>query len=255
VGIRKIALVTFIASILSLLAPAWNFTQTMVGIVSRQSASGWRVIPMALFAFLSSVIMPVFFFALYRNEGTLRIPKPVKLLSKAAALILALFVVSALWTEFLDPGFTARGGSSDGEARTIGHIVGLLSTFSNAALLLLLVAFNLHTNQESTPDVPGSRLLDQVTKVAVVFNGLVLAFLVVRCLLTPYTYSTLKDFALQNGRTLPPFSALLEEAIRTLVLQACLFTAPLVVFKSQPLAVTRDGELSASSPAILPNQN
>src|ERR1700743_2654120 len=117
--IRKIALVTFIVSILSLLAPAWNFTQTMVGIVSRQAVTGLWVIPMALFTFFSSMIMPLFFFALYRNEGTLRIPKPMRLLSKVAALILGLFVVAALRIEFLDLDFTARGGLSDWNARTI----------------------------------------------------------------------------------------------------------------------------------------
>ena len=119
-------------------------------------------------------------------------------------------------------------------ARTIGHIVDLIGTFSNATLLFLFISFNLHSNEESDPDVQSSRLLDPITKVAVVFFGLVLAFSVIRCLLTPYTYATLKHFALENGRTAPPFSSLLEDAIRALALQACLFTAPYVIFKSQP---------------------
>lgn len=246
--IRKTALVALTAAILSLLVPVWNLIQILGGTL------GWRSIPIALFGLLSGAIIPVFLFALYRNEGRLRIPRSMKLLSKAAALILGLFVVAALRIEFLDPGFTARGVVSDWVGRTIGHILSLLGTFSNATVVLLLVSFNLQTDQESIPDVPGSRFLDQVTKIAVVCYGVALAFLVIRCFLTPYTYSTLRDLSLQYGRTPPPFSALLEEAIRTLVLEACMFTVPFVVFKSMPLVPAGDGEPSASPPAILPNQ-
>ena len=243
--IHKIALVTLIASILSLVAPAWNLSQTVVGIVSRQAVSSWWFLPTALFSFLASAIEPAFFFALYRNRGALRFPRRMKLLSRAAAFLLGLFVVAALWTEFLDPGFTARGGRVNGQARTIGHIVSLLNTSFNASLTLLLVALNLHTNQEPVPDVPVSRFLDQTTKIAVIFCGLVLAFLAIRCLLAPYTYSVLRDFATSNGRTAPPFSALLTETIRDFVLQTSAFAAPFVVFKRQPPALTRVGDPSA----------
>jgi hypothetical protein len=188
--------------------------------------------------FLTSGILPVFYLALYRNHAVLCIPRRMMLLSRAAAFVLALFVLAALWTEFLDPGFTARGGVSDGQARAIGHIVSLLNMSSNATLALLLVSFNLAADEESVPEAPVSRFLEQATRVAVVFSGLVLAGSAIRCLLTPYTYSGLKDVAIQNGRTLPPFSALLEEAVRTLVLQACAFTAPLIVFMRETHSAT-----------------
>jgi hypothetical protein len=244
VDIRKIALVTFIVSILASVAPLWNLTQTMVATVSRQAVSAWWFIPTALFTFLATTIEPLFFFALHRNRGALRFPRRMKLLSRAAAFLLGLFVVAALWTEFLDPGFTARGGWGGGQARTIGHIVSLLNMLFNATLVLLLVSFNLNTNQESAPDIPVSRFLDQTTKIAVIFSGIVLAFLLIRCLLSPYTYSVFKDFAIRNGRTTPSFSALLEPAIRDFVLQACAFAVPFVVFRREPVAFAWDGEPS-----------
>lgn len=64
--------------------------------------------------------------------------------------------------------------------------------------------------------------------------------------------------AVQNGRTIPPFSGLLQESIRTLASQACLFIAPYVVSKSQPVAVVwedhhgvlRDGSSMRSGPPV-----
>ncbi len=75
--VRKIALVTFIASILSLLAPSWNMTQTMLGIESRQRVGWWRPIPMGALALLFSAIVPVLYFALYRSPSAFRIPEAV----------------------------------------------------------------------------------------------------------------------------------------------------------------------------------
>jgi hypothetical protein len=115
----------------------------------------------------------------------------------------------------------------------------------------LLVSLNLNTSEESGPDIAVSRFLDQAAKIAVVFYGLVVTVLVIRCFLTPYTYSLLRDLAVQNGRTLPPFSAHLEEAVRTLAVQACLFTAPLAVFMRLPLSRGED-EPSRRSPGIDP---
>jgi hypothetical protein len=93
-------------------------------------------------------------------------------------------------------------------------------------------------------DLPGSRFLGRVTKVAVVVYGIIVAILVIRVLLTPHTYSYLKSIAMENGRTMPPFSSLVEEAIRTLAAQACLFVAPYIVFRSQPVVLAEDDEPS-----------
>ena len=169
----------------------------------------------------------------------------MKLLSSLTAFILGLFVVAALSSEFLDPGSIARGWWGFGQLRISGHIVNLLNTSVNASLALLLVSFSLNTNQESVPDVPVSRFLDRITKIAVIFSGIVLALLLIRCLLTPYTYSVVKDVAIRNGRRTWPFSALLDRAIRDFVLQACAFIVPFVVFKRESMAFAGGGEPAA----------
>ena len=143
--------------------------------------------------------MPVFFFALYRNRGAFCIPKRLRQLSLAAAIILGVFVVAELRVEYLDPDFAAREGFSDSTARTVSHIVSLLGPISNATVALLLISFFLQADHGPAVDDTRSQFLDQATKVAVICYGIWLAFLVIRLLLTPYTYSTLKDFALQNG--------------------------------------------------------
>jgi hypothetical protein len=57
--------------------------------------------------------MPVFCFAVSRDDGTSRLPKPMRLLSRAAAIMVGLFVAAALRIEYLDPDFTAREGLMD----------------------------------------------------------------------------------------------------------------------------------------------
>src|ERR1700733_8528957 len=150
--IRKIAFVTFIASILSLLAPSWNMAQTMVGTESRQHGGWWWPIPMAALALLFSAIMPAFYFALYRNRGTFRIPKRLRQLSLAAAIVLGLFVAAAARVENLDPDFAARGVFTDPTIRTVSHMVSLLGPISNATLALLLTSFFFQPHHEPAAD-------------------------------------------------------------------------------------------------------
>jgi membrane-bound ClpP family serine protease len=95
--IRKIALITFIAAVLGLLIPVWRLTQQAAAI----GLPVWARVPVLLFGYLFTAIMPVFFFALYRNQGTLRFSKHLRLLSLIAALVFGLIVAWDLsgWVE------------------------------------------------------------------------------------------------------------------------------------------------------------
>lgn len=68
--IRKLALINCIAVVLCLLIPIWNGTQRLL-----PSGQKW-IIPVLVLLSLFSAIMPAFYFALYRNQGTLRFPRP-----------------------------------------------------------------------------------------------------------------------------------------------------------------------------------
>jgi hypothetical protein len=60
--IRKIALVNCMLAVLCLLIPIWNATQGMLAIGQTLLA-----VPTIVLASLFSAIMPLFYFALYRN--------------------------------------------------------------------------------------------------------------------------------------------------------------------------------------------
>ena len=208
-GVRKIALFAFMATILSLLAPGWSLIQ-VIGRVESPGTALWRLLPMALLAFLFTAILPTFFFALYRNEGTLQISRKLRFLSLAGAVIFGLFVVAAINTEILDLNFAARGGLLKGSARIISHIISLVPAVGNVALFLLLLMFFLKPPlRDSEEQVPGLSFLDQITKITVVCYGLVVAVCLIRVFLTPYTYSVLTKYwaeqqplaaAWQNGQ-------------------------------------------------------
>jgi len=243
--IRKAALITCTAAVLSLVIPVWHGTRT---ILATNPPGKWNI-PLMVFVSFLTAIMPVFYFALYRNEGPLGFPKHLRLLSLAAALTLSVIVAAELpaWIGSLGPYWTAmraldwtRGAISIVAAAqhpwTISHVSTLLGEFSNLACILLLIAFSRQITDESLPEIPVSRLLGLVAKVTVIAWGLWLAFNLIRVVLTPYTYVQARNYALQIGRTPPQLADLMAEPIRMLLQQACLFTAPYVVYKSR-----RDG--------------
>lgn len=72
-----------------------------------------------------------------------------------------------------------------------------------------------------------------MTKVAVIAWGLVVAFLVVRLVAMPFVVLHLRSYALQIGRTLPSLWDMMAPEIRTVLVKACLFAAPYIVYRSQ----------------------
>ena len=53
-----------------------------------------------------------------------------------------------------------------------------------------------------------------------------MTFLVLRVIAMPYVFFQLRTYAFQIGRTPPRLGVMIAEAIRTLLIQACLSTAP-----------------------------
>lgn len=243
--IRKAALIACIVGVLGVLMPGWNATQAMVALESTHPLWKWWIIPCIVLLYLFLASLPVFCFALYRNEGTLRFPKRLRLLSLAAAFVFSIMVALGLpeWIASLRPYWTAmktldwRIGATGiltaaRDPRTISHFSTMLGEFSNLAYILLLIALFRHTSDESYQGVPVSRLLSFVTKVAVIAWGLWLAFILLTLVVTPYSYFQLRNYALQIGRTPPQLGGMVARNIRSLLDQACLFVAPYTVYKS-----------------------
>jgi hypothetical protein len=244
--VRKSALIAGVTGSLSVLIPSWTATRSIVAIESRTPVFGRWFIPAMLMLYLFTAILPVFCFALYRDEGTLRVTKRLRRLGLMAALILGILLATALpeWTRSIGPFFAAIkmidwsiGATSIlvamRDPTTTNQVSTMLSALSDLGMIALLVAFFRQSHDDSLPNVAFSRLLSVVTKVAVIVWGLWVAFQVVRFALTPYLYVQLRDYALKIGRRPPQLSALMAETTRSLLSQACLFVGPYIVFESR----------------------
>ena len=149
---------------------------------------------------LFTAIMPVFYFALYLNETVLHFPKRLRLLALLAASTFGVIVLTALpgWVRSLAAYLSALktfdwsvGATSvfafARDPRTIGQLSTLLGELSNIACILMLIAI-FRWAHEPLDNVPVSRLLRVMTKVAVICWGLVVAFLVLRLIAMPYVF-------------------------------------------------------------------
>jgi len=183
--------------------------------------------------YLFNAIMPVFYFALYRDTGTLRFSKNLRLLSLVAAIAFGMMATAGL-IQMLAPRLGPISVLYTERAPwTINDVSSLLAEFSNLAFILLLVALSRPATDESPADVPASRLLSSVTKLAVISWGFWVAFNLVRVALAPYSYFQLRTYALQLRVTPPQLADIIADAIRTLLSQACLFIPPYVVYKGR----------------------
>jgi hypothetical protein len=243
--LRSIALIACVTGVLSLPLPIWNALQTTI--VTGSPSGFWKFagIPVVVSLTLFTAIMPVFYIALYLNETVLHFPKRLRLLALVAATTFGAIVLTALaaWVRSIAAYFSAMktfdwstGATSvlafARDPRTIGAVSTLLAELSNIACILMLIAI-FRWADEPLYNVPISRMLRVMTKVAVISWGLVVAFLVLRVIAMPYVFFQLRAYAFQIGRTPPRLWVMMAEAIRTLLIQACLFATPYIVYRSQ----------------------
>lgn len=240
--IRRAALIAAVAGALVILTPAWTGARMILGI---DSLRPW-FIPLFLLEFCVSAFMPLFYFALYRNEGLPEFPKRLPMLSLLAAIIFSGFTVAELprWFESFGPDWATirtldwKPGAATmldavREPATIRELTSFLGVLSNFACVGLLVAFFRQDPKESSRGISVSSFLFLMTKIAVIIGGLIVAGCLIRFLFMPYLYIQLRDLATQNGVTPPRLANLILDAVRTLLIQACLFTAPYVVYRSR----------------------
>lgn len=116
------------------------------------------------------------------------------------------------------------------DPRRIVQFSTLLGEASNIACILMLIAIFRCANEPLEADVPVSKLLRVMTKVAVITWRIVLVIILVRLAALPYVFFQLRNYALQVGRTPPTFGDIL--AIRESLQWPCLFAAPYIVYRS-----------------------
>ena len=218
--IRKVALNACLTLVPGLMMPLWKVTQTIFRLAASPASKLIGALELAV-VFSVVAILPVFCYALYRNEGTFRIAERLRLLSLAAALVLCA----------LTPGYLGWIDSWDSSAATkIGELVDGLADLS---YVLLLVSFFQHRDNDSGDGVAISRFLRVVTKVAVIALGIIAAFFLLLAAGSPFEYYfELRPTVLQMGRTPPPVSAVIKEAVFRALAQIGLFAGPYVVYQS-----------------------
>jgi len=239
----------------------WNAVQTIAA-ATAPTNDFWRLagILVLVLTILFSAIIPLFYFALYRNEALLCFPKRLRLLALIAAFTFGVIVLTTLpaWVRSLAAYFAVlsaldwRIGATNvlvfvRDPRTIGQLSTLLGEVSNIACILMLIAIFRCANEPIEADVPVSRLLRVMARVAVVAWRLVLVVILVRLAALPYVLFQLRNYAFQVGRTPPTFGDIL--AIRASLLWACLFAAPYIVYRS--LRERADNATVQSGPELI----
>jgi hypothetical protein len=124
------------------------------------------MIPTVVLFLIIAGLLPLFYFALYRDTGGLRITKGLCRLALVAALTLGVRVALGLpgWIEsFARTSILA----ADRELWTIRDTSTLFDVGSSLGAVLLLVALSRQPDEDSSRH-PVSRLLSVVTNVAVV---------------------------------------------------------------------------------------
>jgi hypothetical protein len=236
--IRNAALFACVAGTLSALIPLWNGV-LMMGAAALNRPLDFGLVAMAL---LATCTMPVFTFALSRNEAPLHFSQRLRLLALGAALSLALLLVLALppWLRSLGPYMSALKTVhwTAGlfvywyvalDPRTIYQVSTLLAEASNVAVIVLLISFYRYKDEDSGSDVAVSGFLRVATRTAVVIWGIWLGFNLIRGLLAPYTYAQLREYAARMRQPAPEAITVVGELLKTMLSAACLFCVPYIV--------------------------
>ena len=186
------------------------------------------------FGIVFTAILPVFFFALSQNEGTLRFSKPLRLVALVAALGISLRIL------VLSPGLMESLGrvgptsvlTPERGRLSLGDISALAGELASASLVWLLAAMFRQKQDETEAPVPVSKLLRITTKIAVIAYGLAVAINIFRVALSPYIYTQARTVLQRSGRALPPFRFLVESILGDLLTYLCLFIAPFVIWNA-----------------------
>ena len=229
--VKWAALVACIAGVLSLAIPMSNITRQMLALESNIGKFGTIVAIMVGYVF--TAIVPSFYFALYRNEGDLRVPRNTRWIAMTGAAVTGFLSVASI------PGWIGsfrRDSVLHFAARpwTIGDTSMALGQIANLAGILLLAAlFRLAGDGPSEKGVAESKLLRLFTKIAVITGGIVAVGCVVGLAATPWVYSYIRERSLEMGRSNAnwTFTRLALDRVRAALAVISVYFAPFVVWR------------------------
>ena len=246
--IRRAALIACIASALSSLMPIRNMVQTMM----EWTYPRWWVIPAAVVVPLLCATMPVFYFALYGNHGSMRFSPRQRLLAITAALAMGprLAIAITRWIGSLGYEGPRTVLAPNRGMFTRGDINGLFGILADAAVIFLMVRMYRHVTPVPDAFVPVSTFLRIATLVALILWGIWVASIVCRLVLSPYIYAMIRKVAFQIGRTPPSFRDIFLEMALPLWSGLGILAAPFIIWRaSLPPA---DGSTNIQASVELP---
>jgi len=222
--------VTCVASVLAVAIPMWNFTRRMLALESRIGLL--IAIAGILVGYVFTAIVPLFYFALYRNKGDLSISRNMRRISITAAGAIGILSLAAIlrWIAF------SQGDSVlDATAKpwTTSDTAALISLGANVSVVLLLSALFRLAGIGSPESGIASKFLDLLTKVAVVAGGIVAVGCVVGLAATPWVYSYVRDWSSKVGSSNAPwtFSGLALDRIGAALNAMSVYVAPFVIWQ------------------------
>jgi hypothetical protein len=148
---RKLALFTCIASALSLIRPLAKLLSTVRQLPPRGIWADISIVSTTAFALLVAGVVLLFYFALYRDRGTLHASARLRMLCRAAAFLLGIMAAVDLpmrlsafavdWTNTMDLDWRSGGPTALWAPSTLAianNVLDLLSNVLSIALLMVL---------------------------------------------------------------------------------------------------------------------
>jgi hypothetical protein len=238
--VKRAAFVACITTALGLAIPMSNFTRRMLALESYGGKLGTIAVILVLYVF--TAIVPLFYFALYRNQADLLISGRMRWMAITGAAVIGILSIAAMPTWI---GSFQRESVLHSTPRpwTIGDISTALGHIADLAVIALLAAlFRLAGNGPSGGPVTVSKLLRVVTKIAVISGGIVAVGCVVGLAATPWVYSYIRDRSLEMGHSNAnwTFTRLALDRVRAALAVISLYVAPFVVWRGSRTRVTRN---------------
>jgi hypothetical protein len=175
--IRRVARVAFLAAVPAVLGALWSSTRQAFDARFSKDDLAW-VLPLLALAYFLTALPVAFLFALYRDQATLHISRPLRKVALASALVFAGVTIIQIvgWVESTGSYLEAMsmidwatGGAAvrdaQGDPRTLDFLSQLVGVLSDGAIALLLIAFFRAPEDEVASGIAPSRLLRIVTRV------------------------------------------------------------------------------------------
>jgi len=236
--VKRSALVACIATIMGLAIPMRNFAQQMLALKNIGKLGAIAVI-VVVYAF--TAIVPLFYFALYRNEGDLPVSRNLRWMALTAAAVIGILSIAAVpgWIASLQIDNVLHGAARPWTINDTSSLLGLIANL--AGILLLASFFRLAGDGPSESAAAVSKQLRILTKIAIIAGGIVAVGCVVGLAATPWVYFEIRARSLEVGSSNASltFWRFTLDRVRAAVAAVSVYIAPFVVWQGSRMHVSK----------------